>query len=356
MKKLLYILISIISIVLLFYITVYKDYILGKDENKVYEIINQETIEIDSLLFTNLFNQYIITNNEKKIIFINFNGEIIYERNNSVFSDKLFLTDKYLFRGLKDSIEIIDLNNKSFILVEVIGEILNVSRENNKTYIITKQKNGQNTLDALYILDENMELVVKNKHYIDKITSVAMSDKSEAYCLSTLNAGDGTINNTIYFNLLDDIELWNVVIENEVIIGTEIIKNNILAIGTENIYYYNLNGKLVWKIKNYNKINDYKLNKETEKIYILQNDGTELISYDLDGKVNEIYKTSENVRYLKVLNKNIFLYDDNTIYMLKNNSLHKLFNSGSLKIEDFYVESQNIYIVFNNKFIKGKIK
>lgn len=356
MKKILYFLTAIISIALLFYFTAYKYYMLDKNENKVYEIINQETIELDSLSYTNFFNHYIITNNEKKILFINFNGKIIYERNNSVFSDKLYLTDKYLFRSLKDSLEIIDLNNKSFILTEITGDILNVSRENNKTYIITKQKSGQNILDALYILDENMELVVNNKHFNNKITSVAMSDKSEAYCLSTLNAGDGNINNTIYFNLLDDIELWNVVIENEVIVGTEIINNNILAIGTGNIYYYNLNGKLVWKIKNYNKINDYKVNKELKKIYILQNDGTELISYDLDGKVNEIYKTSVNLKNLKILDKNIFLYDDNSIYMLKENSIHELFDNDSLKIEDFYVENQNIYIVSNNKFIKGKIK
>jgi len=355
MKKVLFFLTAILSILLLFYFTGSKDILNNIKGDEQYEIKNRETINIAGLNNIKYFNKYIITYNEKKIYFSDYNGNTVYERENTVFSDKLFVTDEFIIRSIKDSAEIIDSNNKSFMITEIYGEAIDVSRENNKIYIVTKQKNGQRISDTLYIVDENMNVAVKDKHFSNRITSVSMSDKSEAYCVSTLNTGNGSLSNTIYLNLLDDIELWSVEINDEIIIDTKIINNNIIAIGTENLYYYNLNGKLVWKIKNYNKITYHETSKELKKILILQNDGRELISYDFESKVNELYKTPVDFTGFKIFDNRIFLYDDNIIYLLKDGNFHELFRESSEKIIDFQVKNNNINILFANKLIKGII-
>lgn len=355
MKKILFFLTAVLSILLLFYLIGFKNVLNNIKSDKQYVIKNRETINITGLNNIKYFNKYIITYNEKKIYFLDYNGNIVYERENLVFSDKLFVLDEFILRSIKDSVEIIDLQNKSFIITEIYGEVIDVSRENDKIYIVTKQKNGQSIRDILYIIDENMDVAVKDKHFNNRITSVSMSDKSEAYCITTLNTGNNNLSNTIYLNLLDDIELWSVEINDEIIIDTKIINNNIIAIGTKNLYYYNLNGKLIWKIKNYNKITYYETSKELKKIIILQNDGKELISYDFESKINELNKTPIYFKGFKVIDNRIYLYDDNIIYLLEDNNFHELFEIRSEKIIDFQVKNNNIYILFANKLIKGII-
>lgn len=49
----------------------------------------------------------------------------------------------------------------------------------------------------------------------------------------TLDFEKGIASNKVFFNLLDDIELWNVPIENEIVLDINIINNNVLIIGTK---------------------------------------------------------------------------------------------------------------------------
>ena len=141
-----------------------------------------------------------------------------------------------------------------FIIAEIEGNIINVSRENGKTAIIVKG-NGQ----SLYILNENNEVLVDNKEFQDIITGISISDKSEAYSLITLTFDNGYPVNTLYYNLIDDVELWNSSISNEILLKIKVVNNNVIAIGTENIYFYNNNGKLMWKNSIYNKVLDYEI-------------------------------------------------------------------------------------------------
>lgn len=356
MKKVILFLIMILIVFgLIFYFTKGKEFISSLDDNKTYEISNQESVDIKTLDVCKFFSKGIITYNNQKITFIDYNNKIIWENENRVFTDNIYIDEDYIYKCLENSIEIIDKNNQSFIVTEIQGEIINVSRENNKIYIITKQNNGQN---SLYMLNEHNEVIIENKQYNDLITGVSISDKSEGYCINTLKYVSGKISNTISYNLIDDMELWSKTIENEIIMKIKMINNNVLVIGTENIYFFNLNGSLMWKNSNYNKIKDLEINEKDERIHILynQDEKLELLGYNFEGKVKEIHKLPENTEKFDILNNKIFIYNENSISLMHDNNADKLIEENNSQIIDFSVENNNIYILLKDKLIHGQIK
>jgi hypothetical protein len=207
---------------------------------------------------------------------------------------------------------------------------------------------------ALYIIDENNEVVVDNKKFKDTITGISINDKSKAYALITLNFEKGMPVNNLYY-LVDDVELWSSSIENEIIIKTKVINNNVIVIGTENIYSYNNNGKLMWKNSIYNKILDYEILQDQISILFEKDRQNELITYNFEGKVMEIQPAPPEAKRLITADNKVFVYNNNSIYLLHNNKSDKIFEETD-RFEDIRVDGNNIYILFKNKLIKGQIK
>ena len=357
MKKfIIFLLVILLIIGITVYFTNGKKLISGLDDNIIYKINNQEVTEIKTLDVSEFFSKGIITYNNQKIVFIDYNNNLIWENNNRVFTDNIYIGENYIYKCLENSIEIIDKNNQSYVVTEIQGEIINVSRENNKTYIITKQNNGKN---SLYVLDEHNEVKVENKQFDEIITGVSINDKSEGYGLNTLKYSNGKLINTLSYNLIDDMELWSKTIEDEIIIKIKVLNNNVLVIGTENIYFYNSNGSLMWKNSNYNKIKDYEINEENQRIYVLykQDEKSELLGYNFEGKVKEIYKLPESTNKFDFLNNKMFICNENSISLLHDNKIDTLIEDNNFKITDFYVDNNNkIYLLSKDKLIKGQIK
>lgn len=353
MKKIiLFIVIILIFIVAILYSTYFKDFLAILDENKVYKIENIEEREINTLEEFEFFDKGILSYNSQKIIYTDFNNRILWENENIEFSNRVFSAAGYIFRQTDKNITVSDKSNQQFVITEIKGNIVNVSRENGKTGLIVKG-NGQ----SLYVMDENNEVVVDNKEFKGTITGLAISDKSEAYALTTLSFEDGGPINTLYFNLIGDIELWSSTIENEILIKTKIINNNLIALGTENIYYYNNNGKLMWKNSIYNKILDYEISSENQRINILfeKDKSAELISYNFEGKVMEIQEAPPLVTDLIMVDNKALVHNNNTVFLLHSNKADKVFED-SENFKDILVDGNNIYILFKNKIIKGQIK
>ncbi len=210
----------------------------------------------------------------------------------------------------------------------------------------------------MYIINENNEVVVDDKMFSDIITGVSISDKSEGYSIITLRLEGGKTVNSVYFNLMDDVELWKTEIGNEILIKAKIVNNNVVVIGTKNIYYYNLNGKLMWKNGIYNEILDYEINKENQKIYVLykKSDGCELISYSFEGKVKELMETPGSAQKLRVYGNKVFVYNENRIYLIHGTKTDKVYENNENKIVDFISSGNDIFILFKDKLIKGQIK
>jgi len=207
-------------------------------------------------------------------------------------------------------------------------------------------------------MNDKNEMVVDNKIFEENITSVSISDKSEGYAIVTLRFEGGKIVNTIHFNLLDDVELWSFPIEDEVLVKLKIVNNNVIAIGTNNVYYFNLNGKLLWKNGVYSKILDYYINTENEKIYMLYNkDGSEeLIVYNFEGKVVSVNKVSSAIKKLKVYDNKVFVYNENSIYLIHGIKTDKIYEDAEGIISDFMVEGNDIRILSKDKLTTGKLK
>lgn len=356
MRKII-IFISVILLIVtgILYLTYGKEFLSVLDEKKVYYMEVDETITIDTLEEFQFYNGGIISYNNQKIEFLDYNNNIIWENENTVFSKQVFITDNYIFRRMENSIEVLDKNNQRFVISEIAGDIVNVSRENGETYMIVRSSTGQN---SLYVMDDNNDIVVDNKIFKDIITGVSISDKSEGYSLITLNFENGTPKNTLYYNLLDDVELWSTVIENEILIKTQIISNNVIAVGAENIYYYNTNGKLMWRNSIYNKILDYEIDKDNQRIYMLyeKDNNTELISYNFEGKVMGIQNSPVDVRSLKIYDNKAFVYNDNTIYLLHSSKTDKIYDEKEGTVSDFIIENNYIHILLKDKLVKGQIK
>ncbi|MDD4089476.1 MAG: DUF5711 family protein [Tissierellia bacterium] len=351
MKKIvLFIVIILIFIVAVLYSPYVKDFFEAQDEKKVYKIENIKTAEINTLEEFKFFDKGIISYNNQKIVYKDFNNKILWENQNTEFSSKVFVTDNYIFRQTNNNITVLDKNNQEFVIAEIDGNIINVSRENGKAGMMVKG-NGQ----TLYILNENNEVVVDNKEFRDIITGISISDKSEAYSLITLTFENGAPVNTIYYNLIDDVELWNSSISNEIILKTKVVNNNVIVVGTENIYFYNNNGKLMWKNSIYNKILDYEIQQDKINILFEKDDSAELLSYNFEGKVMEIQAVPYEAHRLKIVHNKTFVYNNNTIYLLHSNKIDKIFED-SESFEDFLIEGNNIYILFKNKIISGQIK
>jgi|LAHS01.1.fsa_nt_gb hypothetical protein len=353
MKKIiLFIVIILVFVIAISYSAYFKDFLAVLDEKKVYKIENIKTTEINTLDEFEFFENGIISYNNQKMVYTDLNNKILWENETTEFSNKVFIADNYIFRQTGHNITVMDKNNQQFVIAEIDGNIINVSRENGKTGVIVKGS-GQ----TLFIINENNEVVVDNKEFKDIITGLSISDKSEAYSLTTLTFVNGAPVNTLYFNLIDDVELWSASIENEILIKTKVINNNVIAIGTENIYFYNNNGKLMWKNSIYNKIIDYDISHENQKINILleKDNSDELISYNFEGKVIEIQEAPSAVTDLKIFVNKILVYNNNEIYLLHSNKADKIFEDNE-NIYDISIEGNTIYILFKNKIIKGQIK
>ena len=351
MKKLILLIAIIIIFVVAFLSSPYfKDFLDALDENKVYKIENIKTTDINTLEEFKFFGRGIVSYNNQKIVYTDFNNKILWENQNKEFSNKVFVTDKYIFRQTNNNIMLLDNNNQEFIIAEIEGNIINVSRENGKTAIIVKG-NGQ----SLYILNENNEVVVDKKEFQDIITGISISDKSEAYSLITLTFDNGNPVNTLYYNLIDDVELWNSSISNEILLKIKVVNNNVIAVGTENIYFYNNNGKLMWKNSIYNIILDYEILQDRINILFEKGESTELISYNFEGKVIEIQAAPFGVHKLKIVDNKILVYNNNSIYLLHSNKSDKIFEEFE-SFEHFLIEGNTIYILFKNKIMSGQIK
>lgn len=356
MKKLItFIIIFLIIIFGIIYFTYGKEFLTLLDEKKVYNVENIQTAKINALDEYKFFNNGIITYNNQKIVFLDFNNNVKWESEDTEFSKQIYLTDNYIFRIMENTIQVIDKSNQKFVIAEIEENIVNVSRENGKTYIIVKDNAGKN---SLYIMNESNEIIVDNKVFEDNITGVSISDKSEGYALMTMKYENGTIINTVYFNLLDDVELWNTVIEGEILIKTKVINNNVVLIGTKNIYYYNTNGKLMWKNGIYNKILNYEISKENQLIYMLylKDGSTELINYNFEGKVTNVNKLPGNSLKLKVYDDNIFVYNENSIYLIHGIKTDKIYEDSEGTISDFTTIGNDIHILSKDKLVKGQIK
>jgi outer membrane protein assembly factor BamB len=221
--------------------------------------------------------------------------------------------------------------------------------------MIVRTETGQN---SLYIMNDDNEVVVDNKKFDNIITGVAIGDKSEGYSLITLNFEKGIPENTLYFNLLDDVELWSVTIENELLVKTQIVNNNVIAIGDKNIYYYNTNGKLMWKNRIYSKISDIEIDKDNQRIYMFyeHDDKTELITYSFEGRVMEVKNAPVNMKNLEVVENKILVSNDNAIYIIHGSKLDKIFEDTKDRIEDYVLEGSAIRILFKDKLVSGLIK
>lgn len=354
-KTIIFISVVLIIVVGILYSTYGEEFFSALDEKKVYSIVNIKSTHLDTLDEYKFFDRGIITYNNQKMKFINYDNSSIWESENAVFSKKIFVTDNYIFRQMENSTEVIDKNNQRYVVAEIPGDILNVSRENDETYMVVKTDTGQN---SLYIMNDNNEVVVDNKKFDEIITGVAIGDKSEGYSLITLNFEKGIPENTLYFNLLDDVELWNTTIENELLVKTQIVNNNIIAIGDKNIYYYNTNGKLMWKNSIYNRISDIEIHKESQKIYMLydHDDSTELITYNFEGKIKEIINTPAGMKNVEVIDNKIIVSNENAIFLIHGSKLDKIFEVNQDSIKDYVLEGSTIKILFKDKLVSGIIK
>ncbi|MDD4780000.1 MAG: DUF5711 family protein [Tissierellia bacterium] len=357
MKKKIYFLMFFLFIlfVVLYFVSNEK-FVFNFDNNMSYEIKNKQIVEINVLDNSKFFCDGIITYNNQKIIYLDYNNNIVWENQNRIFTDKIFIGKDYIFRYINKGIEYINKNNQTYMSVELSGEVVFVSRETKKIYIITDQKNGQN---SLYIIDDNNEFFVDNKIFSGIITNVTIDDKIDRYCVTTLNITNDNLVNSLSFNhLIVASELWNIEITDELIVGTEIINNNVLVIGTKNIYLYNEQGKLMWKNINYSTVMNYVINRNEKKIYILfkKNDKFEIVCYNYNGKVSSINKVPLNVEKIGIFNNRIFVYNEKTIYLLHNDNCYKLIDVNEGLILDFYVDNKNIHILTKDKLIKGQIR
>lgn len=353
MKKYIVFIIICLSIIFgLIYVTYGKEILTLLNEKKVYSVKNTQVSKINTLDEYMFFSGGIITYNNKKAVFLKYNNDIVWENEDTEFANQVFVTDKYLFRKIENTIQLIDKNNQKHIMTEIKGDLINVSRENNKTYMILKNEDG---LNSVYIINDNNDIIVEDKKFDDMITGISISDKSEGYTLTTLRFENGIMINTVYSNLFDDVELWETTIKDEIIVKIQSVNNNVIAIGTKNIYYYNINGKLMWKNNIFNKIIDYHINNEEQTIYILfeKDNYNELITYNFQGKILEIYKAPDNVKNLKVYDNKIFVYSDSNIYLLHNSKADKIYEE--MGIFDFEIVGKEINILFKDKLIKGQI-
>ena len=356
MKKFILLVISFLVVISgILYFKSGKEILTLLDEKKVYSIENFQTTKLESLDEYEFFNNGIVTYNNQKIVFLDYKSNVIWENQDKSFSKQVFITDKYIFRNTESTVQVLDKNNQVFIIGEIEGNILNVSRENDKTYMIIKNVDGR---DSLYVMNDKNEMAVDNKFFEDNITGVSISDKSEGYAIVTLKFESGKIINTVHFNLLDDVELWNFPIEDEILVTVKIVNNNVVAIGTENVYYFNLNGKLLWKNGVYSKILDYYIDKENDKIYMLYNkDGAlELMAYNFEGKVLAVNKVGTNTQKLKVYGNKVFVYNENSIYLIHGARADKIYEDTESTISDFMVEGSDIRILSKDKLVTGKLK
>lgn len=244
MKKKIFITVLFLFILFIaFYFTNNEKFVFRFDDNKSYVIKNQLIEDITTLDRSKFFNDGILTYNNQKILYLDFNNNVIWENQNRNFTDKIFIDKDYIYRGINKGIESINRNNQTHMSAELSGEVVFVSRETNKKYIITDQKNGQN---SLYIIDDNNEFFVDNKVFSGIITNVTIDDRIDKYCVTILNITKGSFTNSLSYNhLIVDTEFWNIEIKDEIILETEIINKQILVIGTKNIYLYDEHGKLL---------------------------------------------------------------------------------------------------------------
>lgn len=120
MKKLIFLLIIIFAASVLFMYYQYDNkFLLNLDDNKVYKIKNINTLDFEDLDNVSFYKDGIITYNSQTIKYIDFNNNIIWENKNNMFSNKVFVVEEYIFRALENALELINVNNESYVMTEI---------------------------------------------------------------------------------------------------------------------------------------------------------------------------------------------------------------------------------------------
>lgn len=340
----------LVALIIVYGLYIFKD---GTSifNNKIYKLSKIREININSLTYNKLLNDGILTYNNEKDIFYNFKGEKVWEKNNNEFPKYIYVNN-FLYKVFENKINVIDYEGKESIITLNNDVVLNIKEDNNFFYIIT----NNNNIDSAYIYSNTTELISQINGSQHRIINICYDATSEKLLLNKFYIKDKSIISNLNFYSNNGDKLWDKDINNEIVISSFFINNEIVIITDKSICLFDKNGNLLWQSNCFNKLIDYALDKTNKSMYLLvQNDGNrELLKITIDGKIDDKIVLSEKFDNIRIEEKNIYIYNDNNLTMINNMKLNTLFTSEE-KFIDFKATDNKLYILFYNKFVEGDI-
>ena len=292
-----------------------------------------ESISLDSgINEVGLFDKNIALWGNNKLSIVDINNDLVLEKQFNFENPDIVFGQKssYIMDKSIGDIYIINSKGETVERVGLDNSINNLIEHEDNVIIHTESEEKEN----LVLLDTNG--VFFRIHPIENIDilTYTFDKKNEKYLISNLNIEDELRSEIQIYSINGEL-LDKVQIPNEIIIFTEFVNEDLIAL-TDRCLYYIKDGKVFWK-KTFSDIKDILLNNN--EIYILYGENLEIL--DIEGRI--ISKLSFNKKYSRMKNfdKYLLIYGDNNLIWIQ----------GSKEILDYKHSTDIKDIVINRNYL-----
>ncbi len=251
-------------------------------------------------------------------------ADIIFGRN------LLYIMDKNI-----GDIYIVDNQGETLERVILDSEISNLREFGDNILVNTKSED----LESL-ILVTNEGRILRSHPIVDmNILTYDIKKNGEGYLLTSLEIGDGLSSQAFSYSIDGEL-LANILIENEIIVFSSFVNDDIIVLSDSSLYYIK-DDKILWE-KDIANIKDIEV--KDEEIYILYGNNLEII--DLEGETKGNFSLNSDYNSLTYFEEYIILRGRSSILGIQGNK--EILNYYHDKLIDDIIINENYIAIIDD--------
>ena len=291
-----------------------------------------------------IYKENVIKLNDSKLSFLDFNGFEVSSKDIKFKNPEIYFGEEtiYVIDKFAGKVQLLDKEGEKIKDLDLKLPFIKLKEDGNKIYIYRKDED----LETVDIINKEGELL-KTHEEKAPILSVSMGNKDKEYLVSVLDM-DEELKSVVDVYSIDGNDIGNIEFNDEVVIYSEFIVDNVLIATDKKIYI--LEGKEIKWEKAIKDIKDIKV--VGKEIYLLYADKFEILNSK--GRVKEdivLEKDLDNIRFIEngilLFGKRDIVIPDKKDNILEYNSKEdivdvKYYESNLLVQKDGKVEIYNI--------------
>lgn len=311
---------------------------------KELELINEFTVDA-SISNLGIYNERIIEAKDNSLLFLDFNGFEVFKEESELNNPDILYGEKsiYIMDSSSGKINIYDKEGEEVKNIDVANPFYRLEEKEDEIFIFRKDGDQEN----IDIVNREGSIVQTHLENIPILTA-DIADSKEDYLVSTLDI-DKELKSILTVYSIDGEERFHIDIEDEIVIYSKFIKEDIL-VATEKSLYYIKDEKIKWE-KDYENIKDVEI--RDNEILILYDNNYEILN--LRGKIKKEIVLNVNLEKILLTNDEVFIFGKNNIIIPERKKNRLNFKSEE-EILDLKYDDDNLLIEKENKIEIYKLK